>query len=213
MTQSWYPHAALVLGPNDAASAWNRSDSSCASSYILCNGITLSASSNRPGFSHLQGVLESDKSMLRNRSDLLSVGGVGTVGMFLIDEYAGGGDLGGAMPSCGCETGIEGASLEGGGGGVAVETLSSCRGGSGGAGLGETTISVGNLDDVLRCDPGRLLNSFMRFVESVRRNWAVKSAAQVSGNESCGGGTGLRRGTPLLLWSAMVAESRLCWRS
>lgn len=171
-TQSWYPQAALVLGPRDAASAWNRSDSSWASSYILCKGITLSASSSNPGFSHLHGVLESDKSILRNRSDLLSVGGVGTVGMFLSDEYAGGGERGGAMPCCGCETGIGGASLEGGGGAVSDDS-SACRGGSGGsggAGFVCTTISVGILlDEVLRCEPGRLLSSFMRLVESVRR--------------------------------------------
>lgn len=55
--------------------------------------------------------------------------------MFLIDEYAGGGDLGGAMPSCGCETGTGGASLEGGGGGVS-DGASSWRAGSGGAGFG-----------------------------------------------------------------------------
>jgi hypothetical protein len=41
-----------------------------------------SASSRRPGFSHLVGVFERDMSMLRKRSDLLSVGAVGTMGMF-----------------------------------------------------------------------------------------------------------------------------------
>lgn len=93
-----------------------------------------------------------------------------------------------------------GASREGGGCGV----CDAFRGGTWGVLRGSTTISVGSRGVRCRCDPGRLLNSFMRFVESVRRNCVVKSAAQFSARGCCDG-TGLRRGTPL--WSAMGAVS------
>lgn len=49
--------------------------------------------------------------MLRNRSDFWSVGGVINVGMFLSDEYAGGGEAGRVGASC-CE-GAGGASRVG----------------------------------------------------------------------------------------------------
>jgi hypothetical protein len=55
-------------------------------------------------------------------------------------------------------------------------------------------------------EPGRLLNSFMRFVESVRRNCTVRSLAQ-SSDSGCDDGTGFRRGTRLGLLSAMVADA------
>ena len=65
-------------------------------------------------------------------------------------------------------------------------------------------ISVGTRDDERLCEPGRLLSAFMRFVESVRLNCTVKSAAQLSGNGCDDGcGTGFLRGTPFL--SAMLA--------
>jgi hypothetical protein len=59
-------------------------------------------------------------------------------------------------------------------------------------------------DDERRMEPGRLLNSFMRFVESVRRNCTVSSLAQ-SSDSGCDDGTGFRRGTRLRLLSAMAA--------
>lgn len=135
--------------------------------------------------------------MLRKRSDLLSEGGVGTVGIFFSDEYAGGGDLGGAMPSCGCCTlGASGAALVGGAG--------ASRDGSGGGACDGTTTNSVRREDERRRDAGPLLSSFMRLVESVRRNCVVKSAAQFGGRGSCeGGGTGFRLGTPLL-WPSMV---------
>jgi hypothetical protein len=46
----------------------------------------------------------------------------------------------------------------------------------------------------------------MRFVDRVRRNCAVKSAAHPSGNGCADLGTGFRRGIPLLE-SAMMADS------
>ena len=53
-------------------------------------------------------------------------------------------------------------------------------------------------EEVLLCDDGRLLSSFMRFVDSVRLNCDVRSFAQVSERGACACcGTGLRRGTPL----------------
>lgn len=58
-------------------------------------------------------------------------------------------------------------------------------------------------------EPGRLLNSFMRFVESVRRNCTVKSLAQ-SSESGCDEGTGFRRGTRLRLLSAMLAGATRC---
>lgn len=64
--------------------------------------------------------------------------------------------------------------------------------------------STGRRADERRSDPGRLLSAFMRFVDSVRRNWRVRSAAQSSGS-ACRG-TGLRRGT--VLRSAMVFGSQ-----
>lgn len=134
MTQSWYPHAGLVDGPNDAASAVRISDSSCASSYIRCNGSASNASSSNPGFSHLRGVLDRDRSMLRNRNDFWSEGGVGTVGRFLSDEYDGGSS--GALAGCDSGTvgGGMGASRVGGGGGVvcAAESVAGCWGRGGG---------------------------------------------------------------------------------
>lgn len=143
--------------------------------------------------------------MLRIRIDFASVGGVGVIGMFFSDEYDGGGDCVRGTPSC---PGIEGASREGGGG-VWDETSWACRGGSAGGCDGRTTISVLIREFPRRSEPGLLFNSFMRFVERVRRNCAVRSAAHVSGN-GCDEGTGLRRGTPLFGggWSAMVAVSR-----
>jgi hypothetical protein len=52
--------------------------------------------------------------------------------------------------------------------------------------------------DLLLCrELDRLLSSFMRLVESVRLNCAVKSCAHVSASGCCAWvGTGLRRGTP-----------------
>ena len=60
--------------------------------------------------------------------------------------------------------------------------------------------SDGMRDDGRLDDLDRLLNSFMRLVERVRRNWMVKSRAQFSGSGCSirGCGTGFRRGTPLL---------------
>lgn len=66
------------------------------------------------------------------------------------------------MPAGSCASGIGGASLEGGGG-VCVEALTSGRAGSGGA-------CEGVLDDERLSEPGRRLSSFMRLVDSVRRN-------------------------------------------
>lgn len=153
------------------------------------------ASSRSPGFSHLQGVFDKETSIFRKRIDLVSVGGVGTVGMFLSDEYSGGGERCRSMSFCG----IVGASVGGAG---------AWRAGTGGAGDGTTTSSVRLLDDRL-IDPGLLLNSFMRFVDSVRRNCVVRSLAQFSGSgcADAGCGTGFRRGTPFGggLRSAMVA--------
>lgn len=51
-------------------------------------------------------------------------------------------------------------------------------------------------------EPGRLLSSFMRFVDSVRRNCTVRSFAQ-SSESGWAEGTGFRRG--MRLGSAMVA--------
>ena len=196
MTQSWYPQAGFVLGPNDAASAVRMSDSSCASSYMRCNGRAPRASSSRPGFSHFKGVLDRPISMWRNRNPFWSAGGVGTLGRFLSDEYAGGGS--GALDGCGVVGGC-GAAREGGGGGVCVATsVAGCCGRGGGD---CTSTSVGNRER----EHGRLreplrLNSFMRLVERVRRNCSVRSAAQFSGNSPSARrcGTGFRRGTPLL---------------
>ena len=89
--------------------------------------------------------------------------------------------------------GTGGACLEGGGGACALALY--C-----GVVLGSTMNSVGRADGVRRCEAGLRLRSFMRFVERVRLNCAVRSWAQVS--ESCcccGCGTGLRLGMPLLL--------------
>jgi hypothetical protein len=55
--------------------------------------------------------------MLRNRSDFWSVGGVINVGMFLREEYAGGGEAGRAAPSCEGALGVGGASRVGNAGG------------------------------------------------------------------------------------------------
>jgi hypothetical protein len=147
------------------------------------------------------------------------------VGRFLSDEYAGGSSD--ALEGCGWGVlGGNGASRLGGigGGGVCVaESVAGCCGSGGGD---CTTMSVG----ILVREHGRLreplrLNSFMRFVLSVRRNWMVKSAAQFSGNSPCGCrcGTGFRRGTPLLSampWALVssavggvnVEEKCGCWR-
>lgn len=93
--------------------------------------------------------------------------------------------------ACGAP-GTGGACLEGGGGACAL--LLCC-----GVALGSTMNSVGREDGVRRCDAGRLLRSFMRLVESVRLNCAVRSCAQVSDSCCCCCGTGLRLGMPLLL--------------
>lgn len=161
--------------------------------------MTLRASSSKPGFSHLHGVLERDRSMLRKRNDLLSVGGVGTIGRYLSVEYSGGGDnIDEDLFSW--VSGADGASRDGGGGGAWMDASKPCRGDTCDGCVPLRTYSVGSRDDFDRCDPGRRLSSFMRLVDSVRRNCCVKSAAQLSGNGvgiCCGcGGTGLRRGTP-----------------
>ena len=141
----------------------------------------------------MHGVLDRDMSMLRNRRDFWSLGAVGTVGIFLIEEYEGGGDIGGGGGAC----------REGGG---CVDCAGSGRVGNGGACRGSTTSWGVPLELDRRSDPDRRESSFMRLVERVRRNWVVKSAAHV-GASGCwpgGGGTGFRRGTPLF-WSAMIA--------
>ena len=62
----------------------------------------------------------------------------------------------------------------------------------------ESTMSGRREDDRLS-EPGRLLSSFMRLVESVRLNCCVNSVAQLSERGCCGrAGTGFLRGTPLL---------------
>ena len=86
--------------------------------------------------------------------------------------------------------GTDGACLDGGGGACAL----CCD-----VGLGSTRNSVGRADGVRRCEAGLLLRSFMRLVERVRLNCAVRSWAQVSDSCCCGCGTGLRLGMPLLL--------------
>ena len=83
-----------------------------------------------------------------------------------------------------------------------------------------TTYSDGTRDDDRLSDAGRLLSSFMRLVERVRRNCDVKSAAHPAGNgwlagdgcccDACDCGTGFRRGTPLLLRSAMLSCMCVC---
>ncbi len=125
--------------------------------------------------------------------------------MFLREEYAGGE----SVRDCdGSGNGSCGASLEGSGGAWVV-ALSMLRGGSGGGEDGAcTAISVRLWEEERRCEEDRLLSSFMRLVERVRRNCEVKSRAQCSGNGSdsgCGRGTGFRRGTPLL--SAIVVNA------
>lgn len=79
--------------------------------------------------------------------------------------------------------------------------------------LWSTKYSVGRRDGVRRCDAGRLLRSFMRLVERVRRNCAVRSWAQVSDSCCCGCGTGLRLGMPLLLSIVEVSGRLEMWWS
>ena len=62
-------------------------------------------------------------------------------------------------------SGTDGACRKGGGGGALC-----C-----GAELRSTTTSVERCDGARRCESGLLLRSFMRFVERVRRNCAVRS--------------------------------------
>ena len=88
--------------------------------------------------------------------------------------------------------GTGGACLDGGGGACALPLY--C-----GVVLGSTINSVGRAEGVRRCEAGLLLRSFMRLVERVRLNCAVRSWDQVSDSCCCGCGTGLRLGMPLLL--------------
>lgn len=177
---------------------------------MRCRGMTRRASSSRPGFSHRTGVLESERSMLRKRRDLLSVGGAGTMGRLRREAvYEGGGDMGVEVE--GCRDGAPGAAggSRDGRGGTRVDAgpRCDCGGGEDGAdGLEPTVRSVGRRDDGLLRDPGRLLNWFMRLVDRVRRNMAVKSSAQPSGSGAGPWGTGLRRG--IALRSAMLVRSR-----
>lgn len=71
-----------------------------------------------------------------------------------------------------------------------------------------TKYSVGTRGDGrTRWEPGRLLSSFIRFVDNVRRNcWVSFEAQSGSSCDGCGGGgTGFRRGTPLSLRCSMLA--------
>lgn len=80
---------------------------------MVSNGTTRSASSSKPGFSHLQGVFDNERSIARKRMDLLSVGAVGTSGRLRSEEYDGGGGSAGACIGCNDCPGIVGACLEG----------------------------------------------------------------------------------------------------
>lgn len=74
-----------------SASARKTWHSSSASLYMRSRGITCSASSSRPGFSYLSGVVESVTRRLRNCcSRSLAAGGRGTIGRLRKEEYDGG---------------------------------------------------------------------------------------------------------------------------
>ena len=90
MTQSWYPHTGFRPSPMLSACACKSSLSSWASPYILSSGTASNASSNKPGFSYFVGINDRVINRFRNFCDCASVGGVGTLGILLSDEYDGG---------------------------------------------------------------------------------------------------------------------------
>lgn len=85
MTKSWYPHCGfLPILAYRALCIWL---SFSASEYKRSSGMTVKASSNKPGFSYLVGVTDKTCSKLQNFTEALSCGRRGIIGnrRFIVD--------------------------------------------------------------------------------------------------------------------------------